>query len=43
VSALPSGTERIEVVTERHDVVLRAEDAPSLLERTVHASCGARP
>jgi hypothetical protein len=30
---------RIEVVMERHDVVARATGEPSLLERTVHATC----
>jgi hypothetical protein len=29
----------IEIVTERHDVVAQVEGSPSLLERTVHASC----
>jgi hypothetical protein len=29
----------IEVVTERHDVVARAGGEPSLLERTVYATC----
>jgi len=38
-SGLPPETSSIEVVTERHDVVARAEGAASLLERTVHASC----
>jgi hypothetical protein len=36
---LPAGSVGIEVVTERHDVVARVEGGPSLLERTVHASC----
>ena len=36
---LPDGVERIDVVTERHDVVAQVEGAPSLLDRTVHASC----
>jgi hypothetical protein len=36
---LPSGLVTIEVVTERRDVVAHVEGAPSLLERTVHASC----
>jgi hypothetical protein len=36
----PGGDIRIEVVTERHDVVAHVEGEPSLLERTVHASCG---
>jgi hypothetical protein len=36
---LPPGDIRIEVVTERHDVVAHVEGEPSLLERTVHASC----
>jgi hypothetical protein len=36
---LPSGPVTIEVVTERRDVVAHVEGAPSLLARTVHASC----
>jgi hypothetical protein len=38
-SDLPDTTITIEIVTERHDVVARASDEPSLLERTVYASC----
>ena len=39
-SGLPVTTSiAIEVVTERHDVVAQVEGAPSLLDRTVHASC----
>jgi hypothetical protein len=40
---LPPGTATIDVVTERHDVVARAEGASSLLDRTVHASCPVVP
>ena len=29
----------IEVVTERHDTVARVTDEPSLIDRSVHASC----
>lgn len=29
----------IEVVTERHDTVARVNDEPSLIDRSVHASC----
>lgn len=36
---LPADAVSIEVVTERHDVVAQVEGSPSLLERTVHASC----
>jgi hypothetical protein len=36
---LPTGSVGVEVVTERHDVVARVDGEPSLLERTVHASC----
>ena len=36
---LPPETSAIEVVTERHDVVAQVEDRPSILARTVHASC----
>jgi hypothetical protein len=36
---LPSSAATIEVVTERHDVVAQVVGAPSLLDRTVHASC----
>lgn len=36
---LPTGATSIEVVTERHDVVVQVEGGESLLERTVHASC----
>jgi len=38
-SGLPAGSTTIEVVTERHDVVVQVEGGDSLLERTVHASC----
>jgi hypothetical protein len=40
---LPQDAVTIDVVTERHDVVARVEGAPSLLDRTVHASCAVRP
>jgi hypothetical protein len=40
---LPPGTATIDVVTERHDVVARAEGSSSLLDRTVHASCPVVP
>jgi hypothetical protein len=36
---LPADAVSIEIVTERHDVVAQVEGSPSLLERTVHASC----
>ena len=36
---LPPGIVGIEVVTERHDIVIRVEGGDSLRERTVHASC----
>ena len=36
---LPPGAARIEVVTERRDVVAHVEGVPSLLERTIHAAC----
>lgn len=36
----PETVERLEVVTERHDVVDRAAGRESLLGRTVHATCG---
>jgi hypothetical protein len=36
---LPPGATTIDVVTERHDVVAQVEGDPSLLDRTVHASC----
>ena len=36
---LPPDTTTIDVVTERHDVVAQVEGDPSLLDRTVHASC----
>jgi hypothetical protein len=42
-SGLPPEASMIEVVTERHDVVAQVDGAPSLLERTVHASCAAAP
>jgi hypothetical protein len=41
-SGLPSQTSKIEVVTERHDVVAQVEGAASLLEREVHATCAPR-
>ncbi len=36
---LPDTIARIEVVTERHDVVAQVEGDASLVDRTVHASC----
>lgn len=36
---LPAASVRIEVVTERHEVVVQVEGGQSLLSRTVHASC----
>lgn len=36
---LPRGAAAIDVVIERHDVVAQVEGDPSLLDRTVHASC----
>ena len=36
---LPQAAARIEVVTERHDVVAQVEGVPSLLERKIHAAC----
>ena len=38
-SDLGAGAVTIEVVTERRDVVAHVQGEPSLLERTVHASC----
>jgi len=38
-SGVPADATTIEVVTERHDVVVQVEGGDSLLERTVHASC----
>lgn len=38
-SELPPGNASIEVVTERHDVAVRADRGDSLLARTVHAAC----
>lgn len=38
-SGLPTDDVTIEVVTERHDVVVQVEGGQSLIERTVHASC----
>lgn len=38
-SGLPGDAVAIEVVTERHDVVVRVEAGESLQERTVHARC----
>lgn len=40
---LPPDAATIEVVTERRDVIAQVEGAPSLLERTVHASCEVAP
>jgi hypothetical protein len=42
-SGLPATSVSIEVVTERHDVLAQVDGAPSLLERTVHASCEVLP
>jgi hypothetical protein len=36
---LPADSVTIEIATERHDVVAQVEGEPSLLERTVHATC----
>ena len=36
---LPGGPAVIEVVTERHDVVVQVEGGDSLVERIVHARC----
>ena len=36
---LPADSTSIEVVTERHDVVVQVEGGQSLIARTVHASC----
>jgi len=38
-SGLPLGATTIEVVTERHDVVVQVVGGDSLLARAVHASC----
>jgi hypothetical protein len=38
-SGLPADDVRIEVVTERRDVVEAVDGGQSLIERTVHASC----
>jgi len=38
-SGLAAASSTIEVVTERHDVVVQVKGGDSLLERTVHASC----
>lgn len=38
-SGLPSESVSIEVVTERHDVVVQVEGGQSLIERMVHAAC----
>ena len=35
--------EAVAVVMERHDVVAQVEGEPSLLERTVHATCTTEP
>lgn len=42
-SGLAEERATIEVVTERHDVVVQVEGGDSLLERTVHASCEVMP
>jgi hypothetical protein len=36
---LPPATVAIEVVTERHDVIVQVEGGDSLVDRTVHARC----
>jgi hypothetical protein len=36
---VPDGVVRVEVVTERHDVVALAAGRDSLVDRTVHATC----
>jgi len=41
-SRVGSGVTRVEVVDERHDVVARAAGRPSLVSRSVRASCEAR-
>ncbi len=41
-SRVPEGIEQVEIVAERHDVVARAAGRPSLLDRSVRASCGVR-
>jgi hypothetical protein len=41
-SGLAPGVTRIEVVTERRDVVAHVDGSDSLIERTVHASCEVR-
>jgi hypothetical protein len=38
-SGLPAASTTIEVVTERHDVIVQVEGGDSLLDRTVHATC----
>lgn len=38
-NGLPAASTRIEVVTERHDVVAQVNGDASLVDRTVHASC----
>ena len=35
--------DHVEVVTERHDTVVRLEGGESLLRRTVHARCAVEP
>ena len=42
-SGLPAASVSIEVVTERHDVVVQVEGGDSVLDRTVHASCEVPP
>lgn len=41
-SGLPADAVAIEVVSERHDVVAQVEGQPSVIDRTVHASCEVR-
>jgi len=36
---LPPATVAVEVVTERHDVIVQVEGGDSLVDRTVHARC----
>lgn len=38
-AGLPADAVSIEVVSERHDVVAQVEGQPSVIDRTVHASC----
>ena len=42
-SGLPTDAASIEVVTERHDVVVQVEGGDSRLDRKVHASCEVLP